>query len=287
MPGYLSHLAARVVGSRPAIRPRIAPLFETAPAAVGAGESAYRGLRVVEQERIVPQPAPVRPTATFSVDAAPLAHLATALAAPEPHIRIPVRRESPRVGEVEAKEDKVAPAPAALPEPLPKTIAHRDSEMSPSKRALARAEPRVTDKGEVADPIRPHSTARMLEIPADPSLPQDTELSESMRPLRPQPVEPRFETRRPVQERSPTVTALSVAPAAVLAPQSELRPMERSPAHSEREGREAPSIQVTIGRLIVEAVAPAPARVPSPAESRAHGPRLSLDDYLRQRRSQT
>jgi hypothetical protein len=49
--------------------------------------------------------------------------------------------------------------------------------------------------------------------------------------------------------------------------------------------RQQPSVQVTIGRLIVEAVSPAPAAAPLTAP-RPHVPRLSLDDYLRQRRSQ-
>ena len=287
MPGYLSHLAARVFGSRPTIRPRIAPLFEPAPAAVGARESAHRGLRVVDEERIVPQPAPVRPKATFPEDAASLAHLATELAVPEPHIKIPARREPPRVETVEAKEDKVTPASVGLREPLLKTIALRDSEMAPIERAPARREPRVTESGEAAGPILPRSIARRLEVSADSSRLLHTEFSEPMRTFDPQPVEPRVEAPRPVQERSPAVTALSPAATTVLASHPELRPMERSPALPEREGREAPSIQVTIGRLIVEAVAPAPARMPSLASSRAPGPQLSLDDYLRQRRSQT
>ena len=61
--------------------------------------------------------------------------------------------------------------------------------------------------------------------------------------------------------------------------------MERFPVLAEPGVRQPPSVQVTIGRLIVEAVSPTPAAAPQPAP-RPQAPRLSLDDYLRQRRSQ-
>jgi hypothetical protein len=70
-----------------------------------------------------------------------------------------------------------------------------------------------------------------------------------------------------------------------LAAQPDLRTVRRFPAAPEPEAHEPPSVQVTIGRLIVEAVAPVPVAAPLPAP-RQSAPRLSLDDYLRQRRSQ-
>lgn len=42
----------------------------------------------------------------------------------------------------------------------------------------------------------------------------------------------------------------------------------------------APGIRVTIGRIEVRAITPPPARRTEPARS---GPKLSLDDYLKQR----
>jgi hypothetical protein len=118
-------------------------------------------------------------------------------------------------------------------------------------------------------------------------------LPDPVRPFRAEPSEPppkrthheeiRARSVHPAPERAPAPPV--ALPLSTLAPQAELRPVQRFPVLAEPDAHESPSIQVTIGRLIVEAVAPSPVAAPQPP-ARPPVLRLSLDDYLRQRRSQ-
>lgn len=282
MPGYLSHLAARVSGVKPAVRPRIPSIFESTPAAALPVAPDPVGLRIVEQETIAPQPA-ARPSAAPAFAEPP--QLAPGQLRPAPPERHPAPIASRRIDsheEVDALEPSArSAAPLRTPlEPRIETSVH-DAPLSLHERVVARIEPRA------ADPLDRSILAEPQPLPrtplSEPEIPRIARVEAETLPLRAEREEPHPDRRQPEPERIP-LAAPQPPPGLPFAPQPEVRPIERFSAFEASQPQQ-PSVQVTIGRLIVEAVSSTPAAAPMPA-ARPHAPRLSLDDYLRQRRSQ-
>lgn len=279
MPGYLSHLAARAFGVKAAVRPRLPSLFESAPGTKNIAAPEGNAIQLIEQERVAPQPVPAaafapppRSDTTRSERSAPLVvH----------EDRTPTRKQTKRIVEPETRK-----VPA---ETTRQTIQSSDAALEPVPMRMpsavaTRREPRAI---EVAEDVTPAPQKGQRLMPSTESKAEQQVPNELPFPVRMQPHfdEPRREAAPLVPERQAVAAAKPTSLTPVIAPAPEPRPAQRIPAAADPVPQESPSIQVTIGRLIVEAVMPAPAVAAIPA-SRPQAPRLSLDDYLRQRRSQ-
>jgi hypothetical protein len=280
VPGYLSHLAARVSGVRPTVRPRIPSLFETAPGTALPVASEPGGVHVIDQERIAAHPPALRPAAA-SDSPQPAVH-AVPMHASEP-IPAPVKPHPPTLRPVET-ETEAAPPPAAraLLQAQDATLAESAPPAPP--RVAVRQEPQPVAAQELTSSVGPTPRPPVRSIELEPQQPSRMEGPLPLNQL-PRREEPRIEPPRPVPESTLIAQQQPVPPAPIVALQPELRPAQRTPAFREGPPHEPPAVQVSIGRLIVEAVVPAPAATPQPAP-RPTTPRLTLDDYLRQRRSQ-
>jgi hypothetical protein len=277
MAGYLSNLAARFFSSKPAVRPRLPSLFESAPGPSMLTEPERTAMRVVEQERIAPQPVPAATVAPATrIDSAPPARPAPV---------VPNEQRTPEIEETRTVEPEVRRLIHRVREPLhPVDVPSEAPHPPTSPHVVVRPELRPSDVTETALTAREHPALSSLHSESKPERPLPVELPLRLN-LPPQPEEPRIGASRPLAERAP-VTAPPTRPLApLIAPQPEPRPAKLAATLPEPAPQESPSVQVTIGRLIVEAVMPAsaPAAMSAP---RAPVPRLSLDDYLRQRRSQ-
>jgi len=256
-------------------------MFDSAPGAALAVTPDRGGLRVVEQERIVSEPpAPLPALPRLEAEAPLTPHVDGKTAASEPRLTRHSSRRGDPFQEVEAAD---LPAAEVRPRAEPRDERAAELHAPLTERVLSRREPRSANPLEESQPATLLPAQRTPRSELEQPRSSRAELPELLT-VRADREEPRVERRPQDSERAPAAAVQS--PQAVpLAPQPELRPMERLPALGEPAVRSAPSVQVTIGRLIVEAVAPPAAAAPHPAP-RPHAPRLSLDDYLRQRRSQ-
>lgn len=279
MPRYLSHLAARALGVKPAVRPRLPSLFEPAPGTSTLAEPESSVPRVVEQERLAPQPPPAATTAPATrIDLVP---------APQPRAVVAHSRQtSPEkldVITVEPEPQKLA-APT-LRKPLqPVDLVAESPQARSVSPVVVRPELRALEVTETSKPIHRDPAPPSLHSESKPQRLASIELPLPLKP-RPQPDEFRIEPVHRIAESAPVTAPPARSLTPLLPAQPELRPAQRTPAVDDSAPQDSPSVQVTIGRLIVEAVAPAPTPAAMPAP-RALVPRLSLDDYLRQRRSQ-
>lgn len=293
MRGYLRHIAAKVIGGPAAVRPRVPSLFE--PAKDFASSPFKQALR---RERSAID------TRWGSVDQ-------EQDAMPEISSRMPVsqspespgitttnvRQQNDRNPEASSATTRISTAPAPS---RPKTFETREPvrqtpsiqpqqsiEMhvhpKPTKRVL-----QDTESGEISLPQRArfHTTAAHENTDTRPSERKTTGVETAK-----DRVETPREMRLPSVSRATNQAALDNAVTAILsgaratiAPQPVMNegkasgnvPLAAAPAQ--------PSVQVVIGRVIVEAItppatpAPLPMRGPTP-------PRLSLEDYLRERRA--
>ncbi len=282
MPGYLSHLALRVSAARPAVRPRIPSLFESLPNSGIAGEPEARGLRVVDQERIAPPPPPValRPEPQAQLEAHPDLHDPPApVRGSQPVRRRPPSRQAPAI----VPEEVTIAAPRPAERTAEALSAEHRTDVSP-QHLVIRPEVRSVQAAEDTRKAESHLPAPPLRDVEPPRAWHSAPLESHT--VRAQPEKASTEPTRIVPEAAPVIPARAIQPAPVHAPQTEIRPAVRALAEAPPGLHEEPAIQVTIGRLIVEAVMPAPAAPPPAPRPRATGPRLSLDDYLSQRRSQ-
>ena len=315
MSDFLSQLTTRNRQTAPAIRPRLAGLFEPLqPAGSGlfpgtpAARHAMPGEFAREEEWFGPMPASAGTSAPVAAPVAAhgLSEPIPASATPPPALRLtqlPVSSANP-----------VVPTSAAVPAGSPPMAVPPDQSLA---RPLTH---RATDGGPVAPPApvraAAHSTAPAAPEPprgAPPAAREHTPaagLPSRTQPLAAPPgmADQRQHTIAPTPnapDRTPALPARPAAPAgpvpaqpapltpstqrimlppprqAILA-QPQVRPVTApTPAPRPREPqREAePTIQVTIGRVEVRAVpAETPVRPARPAPLS-----LSLEDYLRQR----
>lgn len=281
MPGYLSHLALRVSGARPLVRPRVPSLFESLPGSAIANEPEAGGLRVVDRERVAP-PSPsadLRPVA--QAHPAPQPNLReTAAAVPEPQ---PARAEHPRTQAPEIVPAEVTIAAPRRPRRIVDVVAEEPAPLSAQQHVVIRPEVRSAPPPDKTWQAESHASA---PPPREAEPPRGLRAEAQERPsVRAQSKSPAAEVRRALPETISAVPVPAIRPAPQFPLQADVRPIARSLVEATPGSHEEPSVQVTIGRLIVEAVMPAPAAPPAP-RPRATGPRLSLDDYLSQRRSQ-
>lgn len=281
MPSYLSHLALRVSGAKPAVRPRIPSLFEALPGAgiAAAAEPEAAGVRVVDRERVAPPPlAPMVPAeAQVRVPAQPAPREAAVV--PEPQ---PARQEDPGRQAAEIVPHEVTIAAPQRHERIAEAIGEKPAPLHLPPHAVVRPEVRAAPAGEESRSAVAHASAP----PPREEPPRRMRTEVQQRPgVRAEPEKVAVEPRRAVAANIPAEPAAAIRPAQTLASQAEIHNAPRGRTVTEPGLHEEPAVQVTIGRLIVEAVMPAPATPPAP-RPRATGPRLSLDDYLSQRRSQ-
>ena len=196
MPGYLSHLAARVIGSKPGVHPRVPSMFEPARGVASFGE-ADRGIRIVEQERIVPPsmqvaaaviPHPIAPPAPVTFAEGPVES--------QPFI---ATRQVPR--NVQAEADRSS----ALPAPTRPSKLHTNSDDVPATEPPAQE--RILVRPEVLSRERTEEPRRSQELPVQrvpgplPELPRifraETPERERSRAER---EEPRKELQQPLPE---------------------------------------------------------------------------------------
>jgi len=283
VPGYLSHLAARVSGAKPAVRPRLPSIFEATPGAALPVVPDPVGLRVVEQETIAPQPVS-RPSVAPTLGEAQATPVQPRSTPSQPHPAPLAPRRDESLEEVDAldRSTRSAQTPRQTLQPPIETLSVRDAPLSLHERVVARIEPRTVDSLQERQQPAPVPRPRTPQYEPEPPRVSRADAHQPL-PLRAEHEAPRPERRQPEFEPALTAPVRTLTAPFVLQP--EFRPVERFPAFPESREPQAPSVQVTIGRLIVEAVSPVPAAAPLPAP-RPHAPRLSLDDYLRQRRSQ-
>lgn len=281
MPGYLSHLAARVIGSKSGVHPRVPSMFEPARGVASFG-NADRGIRIVEEERIA---LPMRvPTAVTPFPIAPPLLVTPAEGLVESQ-RLAATRQVPR--NVQEAETDIS---SALPASTRRSKLRSESDDVPPTEL--RTEERIAVRPEVLSTERTekprHSQA--IPVPRVPEpLPELPRIFRSETPELERSRVDREESRKEVQQPLPELASLFhrpiVQPVVQLATQPEHRLVQSAPESGKSDLHEPPAVQVTIGRLIVEAVAPTLAAAPQPSP-RIPAPHLSLDDYLRQRRSQ-
>lgn len=287
MRGYLSHIAARVTGTRPVVRPRVPSRYEPVKGSqvpnipgLVTERNGVQARESLEQERFV--------------DAAPPA---PARASQEPVRQRQSDRADAPSRDAENSQAESSRRDAVRSEERPRPVAARvtaapvDGEIEASSMEAA-----------ASMPVRPQPVAISREREADKPMPVSIEAREQQpRDVRTTRIEververevmrivrgrderePGNEGIRPVAARDER--RQEVAPVAVssIAPVNLPAARERTVPARESISESAPSVQVTIGRLIVEAVMPPSAPAPAPIRS-APGPRLSLDDYLRQR----
>lgn len=293
MRGYLRHIAAKVIGGPAAVRPRVPSLFE--PAKDFASSPFKQALRrersaidtswgSVDQERdAMPEISPRMPVSQSTESSG----IATTN----------VRQQNDRNSEASSATTRISTAPAPS---HPKTFETREPvrqtpsiqpqqsiEMhvhaKPAKRVL-----QDTESGEMPLPSR----ARLRTTASHESA--ETRLSER-KATGVEASKDRVETRREMQLPSISrttnqaaldnaVTAILSGARATIAPQPVMNEGKASGNVPLAAAPTQPSVQVVIGRVIVEAITPPAAPAPLPMRGPTP-PKLSLEDYLRERRA--
>jgi hypothetical protein len=281
MGDYLNNVAARVSGTRTAVRPRLPSLFEPSPALASSRLSSLVNLHregdrlhSVAEEVEVPAPPPsTRPAST------PRFHQ--------------VREAAQPVPAAEPHDDPASPQ--SLPaETGSQPIVRRVSEASISAPQLP-AEISASSVTHTVAPAASHQTQRSAERPSRPVEAIQTRIADRKEPprdlperLSPVPAEPLPLREIHTVERTipvPAQTSRASTPV-ISAPLRQSNPpgpaASTTPAFfTDHVENAAPTVQVVIGRVTVQAVAPQPHAAPAPP--RQQKPRLSLEDYLKQR----
>jgi hypothetical protein len=280
MSDYLSTLAARSLGLVPVAKPKLASLFEPAPAA----EGAMVGPSVVEPEAPADQTEPRNPATPVSIDSAP-AHGApppsTSGRLPLPIRPMPLRPDGaddrPPSLRIRPAQPQDLPASRLVVAALP-TLAEGDRAATSSG---AKTSPRFDDRPGLTPNADRGSGVTQAPVKLDRASHRDEDRWRLTEGRLSSLEQPRAQDRpttapRPVQdERTRISTPDSREP-------SSIKPANRVAAESEATGPPPPTIQVTIGRVEVRAVMPSP-----PAQRSRPAlpvPALPLDEYLKQRR---
>jgi hypothetical protein len=278
--GYLARLARGIDGAEPGVRPHLPSIFEV----VGAGLRApIVGLAVEEVE-----PADERPSRVPNVSAERLVEpreTSIAARAVEPGDRAMAARlveSAPRQAppslarSVDRRDEAAEPrAVAGADEPAdrsepPGRIPIRAAVEAPSH---AVAPPPLAAPGPEASPVPARAPKGVPTL--DPIPRADVDRTRAAPPVPPRTQPP---TAVPVRSDGPRPPAVSVVPAAALAP----APLPEPRRLRQSGPAESPVVRITIGRIDVRAV---PTPTPNQENSRPtrRKPAMSLEDYLERR----
>ncbi|MGH9866941.1 MAG: hypothetical protein ACREAA_02085 [Candidatus Polarisedimenticolia bacterium] len=276
MSDYLAHLAARALNVAPLVRPRQASLFEPVQAAgswiAGSDSAPESDARRPESTPPAPDAIAVEPRTGALLAAPPTAApSAPLLPTPQRHTTaeaslVPTPR---RHHEASAQAD-----PLAIQAPLVTAAWLPSHEHSGSRRGNHEEEAPVRSD---RDPVPPPRQEEQAENARDELRAWSRRTEERLSRLeggRPQPRAPI--PGRAKGESRPGTTVLHPHVTTPSRPQTRIA--DESAADSPQPH---PAIQVTIGRVEVRAVAPAPP--PSRRKPPAPRPGVTLEEYLRQR----
>jgi len=287
--GFLGQLARRLDAAEPVLQRRQPARFEPVQPwtgdVAGPAETTPAGRSAADDAAVPVAPLPL-----------PRAERAAATSrAASPAAAAPVARPSDAAAHASARsprgEGEAASRAVAVPAPPPLAPPAIAESIRPPRETLVR-DTRVVVERSVPAPSPPAAAvARPMPAPSPPPR-ADARAAPApvaaWAPMRLPALDatlgaPRNEKAAPPRAADTGALARPAAPPrAPLAPvAASARRAARSPDAPARPAPAAlPPIEVTIGRVEIRAVAPAPA----PARpARAAGPRLSLDDYLRQR----
>ena len=275
MSDYFAILASRIAGAPEALRPVLPSRFEpveTTFGKAGEGDEGDPRLVVLEVERDAPLPAtPLRSQARdeqFEREApapaqqrAPAVHPPPASPPPQPPGR---RLPEPAIAASESHEQSSGPSEPVNAQQLSPVIAPAPPPGPPTLNLTppSPAEPEP-ESGR-------RSFSRPTLLPHEPEKPPPLQRVARLR-------DPRAEDESsPTRDRRPNPAALPIDQAP---PRPEPPPNRGDLPHA---AAALPPIQITIGRIEVEAMLPS-APTAAPAVRRAEVPRLSLDEYLARR----
>jgi hypothetical protein len=282
MGDYLNHVAARVSGLPAAVRPRLPSLFEPPkPLASTRLSSVFNARRdgegfhsvTEEVDAAVPaassasaataprvhrvRPAPPPPQPTEAIDDRVSLHEPSAAPTPRPVTRRVAESSAPQAHQ---EFSEPSHAHTITPVVIPRPAGHEDRPAAPRHRNASIETSEVRALGQAAPP---HSLSpRFDSAPSEPPLVREVHAIDRLAPAPAQPGRAAPVVPAPVQYASAPKPAPPVF-------------------FNEAVENAAPSVQVVIGRVTVQAVTPPPHVAPAPPRPRA--PRLSLEDYLKQR----
>jgi hypothetical protein len=289
--GYLSYITAKVTATRPAVRPRVPSLFEPVKgvqflnvqnmAAERRDAASTQEPGGLEQDRFVDAVPGATTPASRKLGQLPRTNksdltLKDADNSGAVSRRNELRRTEDRPKPVKAVATQAEIEPAldvqhaettAHREPLQPQVANRPRQSKTREQSPARIEVTIPQSENRTTKIEVEQVGREAVRTARDRDDGDRD-HEHIRPAI---------DRDTSRRREPPPILVSQ-----IAPVSQPAPRERTAAVREIVNEAPPPVQVTIGRLIVEAVMPPGAPAPAPIR-RAPGPRLSLEDYLRQR----
>jgi len=247
MSDFFSNLVDRAAGRAPAIDRRVAPRYELPRGRSSAPES------IAQDPAIQPAIEEIFQE-TRELGVAP-----TRPKAIEPKEAAPVR------------ESKIA-KPSAPDKPAQAREPRVEPKPSEPVRAIAKVERIVEPAAPRMNPGKPQAVELAVERKSSPSTPRDTGKPSQV-----------VKTRAAAPAVEPQNRIAPAAARSVPAPAIQPKVTPRAPqVMVQRERSLAPTIQVTIGRIEVRAGGSASA---ASAVSRPAGPKLSLEDYLKNRGS--
>jgi len=292
MSDYLSRVAERASGAPAAVRPLLPSLFDP--------ETAFGNLapEFAETTAAAPEaPAPRDPRPKQLQDDISLVHKRLAARKTLPPKSA---KASPRQDEGDASEISVRSISASDVEPKPVGKKSRAPQVSfetehvPPKTPL-REEPKSShdEPSRRRAPVVPARTETfpakpdLERIAADADVPQQRPRTETVSKPMLEPMKARAPASTKARTEKPATVPDHEQPAApALIPMARQRSSRPSGPAREilalaKESSAARTIRVTIGRIEVRAVQPAPA--PAPRRPVRPAPKMSLDDYLRSR----
>ena len=290
MRSYLGHIAAKVTGASPVVRPRVPSLFEPLKGTQSLG---------------IPNLVTERNVAASAKEPGGLEQDRFVEAASRPAARASREPRVPSTSGVVV--ESVAHADRTHTESPRREIARSEEHPLPWMTQPATERTRREDEVQRAETSSPRVSTRPQEIPVVGE-PERQRRDEQPSRIEPQGLFGREHTTRVERERvEREVVRMVLGRDEDEAAHERIRPaMDRDekrrepvvvspvvsanqPAASERtapiresSSEASPAVQVTIGRLIVEAVMPPSAPAPLPVRQSPR-PQLSLDDYMRQR----
>lgn len=281
MSHFLQRLARRALGNAPGVQPRIPSRFED-------GGGAMAAIEVREAVRATEQPPALRPVVGTRPE--PERRRPTG-SAPEP-----ASPSRPRPRRDDEGSTPTGPPPrgtprahaAPGPEPSSKAETSRHPE-TPTRRPETVSGPRPAVPHR--HPRAPSSETRLDTAPSpEPQVARGAAPPESPPSVTVRPTAVRVENRerrnppspRPGESESPSAQRASIRPRVDVETSLPVSRGERRNGSRQRtqDTPAEPAVRVTIGRVEVRAIQPAS----PPAPRRLPEPRLTLEDYLRQRR---